>query len=235
MHNPIPQGVPQAAQMQMALPPPQNPEPVLEISMQSEQNQQFEIPPAVSDGVYIHRMPPWLAMVLRVVFAAGGLGFGALASGEWARMPLFFRALVAVLVPSFLLLALHPRILAPPIYFLADDHGMYFPDSASQLRQLGRGVQVAWLFVPWSRLSNLRIAWSGGGERSRGVALEVAATREEAAEFFRHLDAPADARRTPEDLRAVLFDTYPPSPARTLAILQGLKQGRPNPNPGGRR
>lgn len=181
-----------------------------------------ELPRPVGRHVTV-TAPTWLTALLRVVSA----GFSGLllwlTVREWPQMPAWTIALATVLIPSFLLMALHPRgwVRMSTVPFLhADRDGMYVPSGRPQA--LGRKETPRWLFIPWDNIASLGVCTIASAEgRSRCGAFAVAATEEEVREFLHEglIDPPA---APPGFVAAALYLHSPPGPKTVVESLRAL-------------
>ena len=167
--------------------------------------------------------PRWLTWLLRTLSAVFGVGTLWIAVRDWADMPLWVNVLVCVLVPTFFMMAFHPRGWAqfsskPSLQ--ADRRGIHFPSLTPPV--LGRPAVSRWLFVPWAHVSNLRVdkAMTVDGEFTC-AAFDVVATPEEVEEFFnRNLMKPTQC--VAGSVAVAFYDDGLPSPQEVVARLRAL-------------
>jgi hypothetical protein len=143
------------------------------------------LPPVESD-CYRVVAPRWLSALLQFFSALFGVGTLWIAVREWAGMPLWVNVLVCLLVPTFFLMAFHPRgwaAFSSKPSLQADGRGIYFPSQTPQV--LGRPETSRWLLVPWGHVSNIRVAkvMTTDG-KTLCAAFDVIATPDEVKEFF---------------------------------------------------
>lgn len=181
--------------------------------------------PDLSGDAFVFGMPVWLATVLRLVIGAAAPTLAWLSVQDWERMPMPARGLVIVLVPALLGWALWPQAWRGAICFVADRQGLYFPHHSQVIHVAGRPEDPRWLFVPWARITQLRVARVRGDD-GPCVAFDIdalsAAQRED---YFRQVDAPDDRPRGAGSPLAVAYANRPPSPRVTLERLERLRSG----------
>jgi hypothetical protein len=191
-------------------------------------NRAFHRLPSLLGDHYVHRTPRWLVILVRLFFGAGSVAFASLSIQDWNNMPFGFRALVCVLVPAFMLLALLPRRWEKTIKFLADDRGVFFPCNELLATTLGREGSSRWLLVPWENIANIRVSTEIDCENSSSpcIAFDVKVSPEEQADFFRHVGSPTDRSQTASDIVPVAYGGYPPAPRITVERLKQLGRAR---------
>jgi hypothetical protein len=172
-------------------------------------------------------MPRWFLYSLRTFIAL----FVALTTWfsiqDWSAMPWGFRILACILIPSYLLLAFHPKLLSAwssSPFFHADSLGMYFRSGVSSNTIRGRGSPDRWLFVPWENISNIKFAWVNTSDgASGGAAFDVIALPEEVAEFFYddlvERNPPLRGR-----VSVAFYVNTPPSPRKVVESLLDLQK-----------
>lgn len=141
------------------------------------------VPPLQGDPLRA-RAPTWLTVLLRGVSGLFAITTAWLVVGTWSTTPTWVRALAALLVPAFLWMALHPRgwaRLSRVPFFCADARGLWLPS-----RHLGPDSEPSrWLFLPWSEVSEVRVAKVGTGDGTSGcAAFDAMLSPEEVREFF---------------------------------------------------
>lgn len=184
-------------------------------------------PPASPPEAYVHGTPAWLMKTLRATFGLGGVGVAAMSASEWAEMPWFFRGLVCVLVPGFLFLAISARAWRNTPQFVADPGGVYFPCADLVVAKAGPAGASRWLRVPWDKISGLRAATVIDADgTTRGLAFDVAVPYAERADFFEHVDRPADRGDADEQRVFVAYAELPWRRASTLARLAELSRAQ---------
>jgi hypothetical protein len=135
---------------------------------------------------FVYGMPAWGARSMRLAFLVAGGGLLYLANrAATGSAPTYALVLLVAMACCFLLVALRARA---TVYFLADGHGMYFPESTSFVL-FGKSGVGHWLFVPWSNISNIRVTRI---RQTDHVSFSVAASAEEERRFFGNL---ADVKR----------------------------------------
>lgn len=135
---------------------------------------------------FSYGLPAWGAQLLRLAFLGVGAGLLALAWLAAVRSaPLYGIALPGAMGALFLIIAVRA---VPTVYFLADEAGMYFPESRSHFL-LGGSGEIRWLFVPWANVSGIRVTRI---RQTDYVSFSVAASEEEERRFFGNL---ADRKR----------------------------------------
>jgi hypothetical protein len=156
-------------------------------------------------------------------FGIGAIVLATMTFRDWSEMPWGFRGLVCILVPAFAFFALlTPRA----IKFLADDRGVYFPCNELLVAATGQVSSNRWLLVPWSNISNLRVAREidHEGSSAKCVAFDVKVSPDEQAEFFQHVGYPSDRTRHGNDCLPVAYSDFPPFPKTTVALLQSMSR-----------
>lgn len=178
--------------------------------------------PPVGDDTFVLGTPAWLSAALRLATAAMAAALAGLSAGEWSGMPVAARLLVLVLVPTLLGWALWPRPRRRMTQLVADREGLYLPHRSQLLREVGQAEDPRWLFVPWSRVSGLRLSRASGGERCVAFDVELAGSARHDA-YFASVESPQDRpASSPGSLHAA-FAHWPPPPRRTLQRLQALQ------------
>lgn len=186
-------------------------------------NQMLAEKPSLEDDHYVYRMPPMLVALLRLTFGIASVALIAATAANWGEMPWGFRALAGVLALAFGFFAQRSGIWRRTVRFLADGRGVFFPCNELVVAIAGRENRGAWLFVPWSRVSNLRVAIEKDYEgRSKCLAFDVSVSKEEREAFFEHVGYPTDGNRSVGGSLAVAYSDFPPRPEKAVAILRAL-------------
>jgi len=188
-------------------------------------NQIFsKVPPLV--GEYnIHSIPVRLAIVLRMAFGIGAIVAATMFYLDWSNTSLGFRVFACVLVPALAFAALHKEVWGS-VTFVADDRGMFFPCNELPLvTVLSQEHKKSWLLVPWSNISNLRLAkyLDNDNDLRTCVAFDLKVSQEERARFFQYVGTPTDSANHAENLLSVAYGGTPPSPKRVFTRLKELE------------
>jgi hypothetical protein len=188
-------------------------------------NQIFSKMPSLVGEHYIDRIPVWIAMLLRMAFGIGAIVLATMFYLDWSNTSLGWRAFACVLVPAFTFAALHKEVWGS-IRFIADDRGIFFPcNDLPLITVLGQKHKESWLLVPWSNISNLRLAkyLDNDNDLRTCVALDLKVSKEERASFFQRVGAPTDSPNHSENLLSIAYGGTPPSPERVFKLLKELE------------
>lgn len=181
--------------------------------------------PQLEDPSFELGMPPWLRAALRAALAGMAAALAWLSFQEWARMPTPARGLAVVIVAGLVGWVMWPGAWARTTHLLADRAGLYVPHHSQVVAVLGQPEVPRWLFLPWSRITHLRIARERG-ELGRGVAFDVDVRDPvQRTDFFRHVEAPADRDAGAADTVHAVYAHWPPAAVRTLRSLTRLQSG----------
>jgi hypothetical protein len=167
-------------------------------------NRILEALPEIGKEDYSNNPPRWFKYFFKFLSALVGAGMAIWTVSDWQTMPIGFRLMVCILVPSFLLFAFHPNWgLTEPPSLLANHLGMYFSPSGSL--RFGQQPRKVWLFVPWENISNIRYTRIVKGEFSKGMVMDVKASSDEIDEFFGHYGKPSDRKQFEDGRISVVF------------------------------
>jgi len=206
-------------------------------------NQRFPELPPLTGATVAYRRPWLLDMLFRVALGGTGVGLGVLLFRHWSGMESEQILIVAPFVVVLTLVA----FMKNRTQFVADERGIFFPCNAmcTRIRPASSGE---WLFVPWNRVSNIRLERSPVGRRSaKCVAFDPEVSPDEVRDFFKYVTYagppdPTDTRRV-EALRSmvgflrranvpiagptvftVLYTDKPPYPGGIVRKLRKLKE-----------
>lgn len=147
---------------------------------------------------------------------------------QWRDMPPGFRLLSGALIAAFWFFSLYSRIWRNNIKFIADRRGMFFPSNDYLVKTAGKKALHTWLFVPWSNVSNIRVATQKEYDGlSKCVAFNLYITPAERSDYFEHVGSPADTKQRALNVVPVSYSDYPPHPKKTVAALIRLKNQQP--------
>jgi len=181
--------------------------------------------PALSDEHYIHCLPKWLEISLRTLFGVFAMVLLVISSLQWRDMPPGFRWLCVALIAAFIFFSLYSRIWRNNIKFIADQHGLFFPCNDYLVHTVGKNSMHSWLFVPWSNVSNIRVATQKDYDgQSKCVAFNLYISPKERSDYFIHVGIPSDIKQRALNVVPVSYGDYPPNPKKTAAKLIRLKK-----------
>lgn len=187
-------------------------------------NQTHSELPTLSEDHYIHCLPKWLEITLRVLFGVFALAMLVMSYQQWRDMPAGFRWLAGIMIAAFWFFSLYSRIWRNNIKFIADRRGMFFPSNDYLVKTVGDQAMPTWLFVPWNNISNIRVAMQKDYDgHSKCVAFNLYITPKERSDYFEHVGAPADVKQRALNVVPVSYSDYPPHPKKTVAALIRLK------------
>ncbi len=186
-----------------------------------QQNKIYDTLPAHQTSCYVYREAPWVSLLLLGTLSciAFGIAYVAVISAFKVH-PLF--TVIAFIGFGTLVYAisfLHSADKA--INFVASSTGLYFPE-----RKLFKRTSESWLFVPWRNVLDYRVQLLFDETSSRGLVLELVASREEETRYFVEcrMFRPAGARHSSGMLNSVMvgYSTFMPRPRDVLVQLRKL-------------
>ena len=174
------------------------------------------------EGTYVHCTPRWLMQTVRAMFAIFGIATIYFLASARELEPIGQKVFFCVLSLVFLAVSTWPRPWRQLTKFIACKQGIYFPNNSQLVLVLGQPILDEWLFIPWSRIRNLRLSREAGGDNAKCVAFDVEVSNEEQERFFKHVDKPRDRNTTAAGIANLAYCDYPPSPKKTLSILESM-------------